>query len=236
MGSKNSENSDVLQSLPFSQLNTRFFWQAVSQPEGFPEAHIEAARLRNEYVVCLKGRIRLRKVEHRDTATFPSCHFFKLSSNERGQRNLSHHERAILLILVPLTCGSYSAQDPNANIPSGKVEIVAEAVTMLNAVSGGLPLNVSVAPNTEEPKEETRLKNRVLDLRYDFSIAFGHPFGAPVQQLHICPGRRMHHHTASNGCNDPGCCAALFRICFVTLQSSNDGTKPSPTPQACPGH
>ena len=57
-------------------------------------------------------------------------------------------------------------QDPNPNIPSGKVEMVAEETVMLNAVSGGLPLNVSEDPKAEEPKEETRLKNRVLDLRY----------------------------------------------------------------------
>ena len=44
--------------------------------------------------------------------------------------------------------------------------MIAEDVIMLNAISGGLPLNISEDPKAEEPKEETRLKNRVLDLRY----------------------------------------------------------------------
>jgi len=89
--------------------------QVVSMPTEFPDAHAVADRLRNEFVVSIKGTIRMRK-------------------------------------------------DPNPNIPTGMVEVVAEEVSLLNAVQGGLPLAVAETEG-EEPKEDTRLKNRVLDLR-----------------------------------------------------------------------
>eukprot|EP00873_Tetraselmis_striata_P022037 jgi/Tetstr1/442301/TSEL_030442.t1 len=89
--------------------------QVVSMPTEFPEAHAVADRLRNEFVVSVRGHIRMRK-------------------------------------------------DPNPNIPTGLVEVVAEEVVLLNAVARSLPLAVAETEG-EEPKEDTRLKNRVLDLR-----------------------------------------------------------------------
>jgi aspartyl-tRNA synthetase len=65
--------------------------------------------------------------------------------------------------LLLLTSSCY-LQDPNPKIPTGMVEVVAEEVSLLNAVQGGLPLAVAETEG-EEPKEDTRLKNRVLDLR-----------------------------------------------------------------------
>jgi len=90
--------------------------QVVSQPGDHPEPHAVAERLRNEYVVCVKGEVRLRK-------------------------------------------------DPNPTLPTGAVEMVATEVQLLNSVTGSLPLMVSDDPEAEEPKEDTRLKHRVLDLR-----------------------------------------------------------------------
>ena len=52
--------------------------------------------------------------------------------------------------------------DPNPELPTGQVELVPSTVTVLNAVAGKLPL----LPSDESmPKEETRLRHRVLDLR-----------------------------------------------------------------------
>ena len=87
--------------------------QIISQPEEFPEAAAACQRLRNEYVVCVEGTVRLRK-------------------------------------------------DPNPRIPSGKLELAASAVTVLNAVSQKLPF---LPGDDALPREETRLRNRVIDLR-----------------------------------------------------------------------
>lgn len=46
-----------------------------------------------------------------------------------------------------------------------QVELLAEHVEVLNVVTKPLPFPVSEAEETEAPKEDTRLKNRVLDLR-----------------------------------------------------------------------
>ena len=52
--------------------------------------------------------------------------------------------------------------DPNPDLPTGQVELVPSQVTVLNTVPGALPLLPS---DQSVPKEETRLRNRVLDLR-----------------------------------------------------------------------
>ncbi|CAL8467107.1 g6643 [Coccomyxa elongata] len=54
-------------------------------------------------------------------------------------------------------------KDPNPRLPTGKVELVAEQVTILNTVNIKLPF----LPADEEldVKEEVRLRSRVLDLR-----------------------------------------------------------------------
>jgi aspartyl-tRNA synthetase len=88
----------------------------VGEPVNFPEAAALTAKLRNEYVVEIRGHLRERK-------------------------------------------------DPNPNLPTGNVELVAESVQILNAVTKLLPFPISEREEQEPPREELRLKNRVLDLR-----------------------------------------------------------------------
>jgi len=91
--------------------------QVVCEPQNHPEVSKVASRLRNEFVVCIEGIIRVRK-------------------------------------------------DPNPKLPTGRVEVVATKVVVLNTVSRALPFPVSESDEAGEvPKEDTRLKNRVLDLR-----------------------------------------------------------------------
>ena len=54
----------------------------------------------------------------------------------------------------------------NDNLPTGQVEIYAESIEVLNAVSKQLPFQVSTA-DTETVGEKLRLKHRYLDLRRD---------------------------------------------------------------------
>ena len=56
---------------------------------------------------------------------------------------------------------------PNDKMPTGQIEIRADAVVVLNTVGKSLPFAVSGAPEgeDEELREEVRLKHRVLDLR-----------------------------------------------------------------------
>lgn len=58
---------------------------------------------------------------------------------------------------------------PNDKIPTGRVEIAADKVTILNTVAKSLPFSISGAPgdggDDESLREEVRLKHRVLDLR-----------------------------------------------------------------------
>ena len=70
-------------------------------------------------------------------------------------------------------------KDPNKKIPTGMVELEADAVTILNAVTSKLPF--LPAEDTTQLSEEVRLKHRVLDLRYtlcntlhDFCLVDGH--------------------------------------------------------------
>jgi aspartyl-tRNA synthetase len=54
-------------------------------------------------------------------------------------------------------------RDPNPGLPTGEVELVADEVVLLNAVSGGLPF--LPADDGADLSEEVRLRHRVLDLR-----------------------------------------------------------------------
>lgn len=59
-------------------------------------------------------------------------------------------------------------KDPNPKMPTGDVELLASDVRVLNAVGRPLPFPVSEADEAAgggAPREELRLRNRVLDLR-----------------------------------------------------------------------
>lgn len=90
-----------------------FSAQITSRPAEFSEAAEACQRLRNEWVVQVKGTLIKRS-------------------------------------------------DPNPQIPTGQVELVPATVRILNTVGCKLPLLPS---DDSVPKEETRLRNRVLDLR-----------------------------------------------------------------------
>ncbi|GIL66265.1 hypothetical protein Vafri_19876 [Volvox africanus] len=91
--------------------------QVICEPQSVPpEVSRTASRLRNEYVVCVRGVLSARK-------------------------------------------------DPNPKIPTGQLEVLAEGVEILNVVTRPLPFPISEAEEQEPPKEDTRLRNRVLDLR-----------------------------------------------------------------------
>ena len=53
--------------------------------------------------------------------------------------------------------------DPNPELPTGQVELIPSKVAVLNTVPAKLPL---LPADASLPKEETRLRNRVLDLRH----------------------------------------------------------------------
>ncbi|GAX76683.1 hypothetical protein CEUSTIGMA_g4129.t1 [Chlamydomonas eustigma] len=56
-------------------------------------------------------------------------------------------------------------KDPNPKLKTGRLELLAHEVMVLNLVSRSLPFPVSESDESELPKEETRLKHRILDLR-----------------------------------------------------------------------
>jgi len=93
--------------------------QIVSDPQRTPDSYRHAEALRNEYVVCITGRVTQRPPE-----------------------------------------------SLNSKLPTGEVEIYADRIELLNAVSKQLPFQVSTA-ETESVREELRLKYRYLDLRRD---------------------------------------------------------------------
>lgn len=93
--------------------------QIVSDPQRTPDSYHQAEALRNEYVVCITGRVTQRPPE-----------------------------------------------SLNPKLPTGEVEIYANKIELLNAVSKQLPFQVSTA-ETESVREELRLKYRYLDLRRD---------------------------------------------------------------------
>jgi aspartyl-tRNA synthetase len=93
--------------------------QIVSDPQRTPDSYRHAEALRNEYVVCITGRVTQRPPE-----------------------------------------------SLNSKLPTGEVEIYADKIELLNAVSKQLPFQVSTA-ETESVREDLRLKYRYLDLRRD---------------------------------------------------------------------
>lgn len=56
-------------------------------------------------------------------------------------------------------------KDPNPNMATGQVELVVQDIQVLNLVTKSLPFPLSEHDESEAPREEIRLKNRVLDLR-----------------------------------------------------------------------
>ena len=54
-------------------------------------------------------------------------------------------------------------QDPNPKLPTGNFELLMEEVQVLNRVTAKLPFT---AVDDFVQKEETRLRHRVLDIRY----------------------------------------------------------------------
>ena len=71
-------------------------------------------------------------------------------------------------------------KDPNRKIPTGVVELEADAVTILNAVGSNLPF--LPAEDNLQLSEEVRLKHRVLDLRWAAYILHC----LPTTALSIC--------------------------------------------------
>lgn len=67
--------------------------------------------------------------------------------------------------VVSITGSVRARSDPNPRIPTGSVEIEASSVAVLNAVRRKLPFTISASADAETPREELRLRHRVLDLR-----------------------------------------------------------------------
>ena len=60
-------------------------------------------------------------------------------------------------------------QDPNPDLPSGTLELAVEDVQILNTVSQKMPF---LPGDDVQLSEETRLRNRILDLRYLTNITY----------------------------------------------------------------
>lgn len=56
-------------------------------------------------------------------------------------------------------------QDPNSKMATGSVEVLIQDINVLNTVNCRLPFPVSEAEETDPPREDLRLRQRVLDLR-----------------------------------------------------------------------
>ncbi|CAK0735244.1 hypothetical protein CVIRNUC_000549 [Coccomyxa viridis] len=80
-----------------------------------------------------------------------------------SQEGLSGLDRLRAEYVVRIQGQLRRRSDPNPNIPTGMVELVAEQVTVLNTVTAGLPF--LPADEKVSVSEEVRLKTRVLDLR-----------------------------------------------------------------------
>ena len=65
--------------------------------------------------------------------------------------------------VVRVTGAVRRRKSPNPNLPTGQVELCVEDLAVLNSVSGSLPF---LPVDEMMPREETRLRHRVLDLRY----------------------------------------------------------------------
>ena len=68
------------------------------------------------------------------------------------------------VIQVAGTVRERPAESINEKLATGRVEVLASAITVLNAVKGNLPFPVSVH-DEENTREELRLRHRYLDLR-----------------------------------------------------------------------
>ncbi|GMH35094.1 hypothetical protein BSKO_02962 [Bryopsis sp. KO-2023] len=56
-------------------------------------------------------------------------------------------------------------QDPNPKMDTGDVELLADRITVVNTVNRRLPFPISEGEETDPPREDLRLRHRVLDLR-----------------------------------------------------------------------
>jgi aspartyl-tRNA synthetase len=74
------------------------------------------------------------------------------------------HLRNETVLQVVGTLRPRPAESINERLATGRIEVVASALTVLNAVKGNLPFPVSVH-DEENTREELRLRHRYLDLR-----------------------------------------------------------------------
>jgi aspartyl-tRNA synthetase len=77
---------------------------------------------------------------------------------------VAEHLRHETVIQVAGTVRQRPAESINDKLATGRVEVLAGAITVLNAVKGNLPFPVSVH-DEENTREELRLRHRYLDLR-----------------------------------------------------------------------
>jgi aspartyl-tRNA synthetase len=84
--------------------------------------------------------------------------------NDAGTFAVAEHLRNETVIQVQGTVRERPAESINTKLATGQVEVLAGAITVLNAVKGILPFPVSVH-DEENTREELRLRHRYLDLR-----------------------------------------------------------------------
>ena len=77
---------------------------------------------------------------------------------------VAEHLRNETVIQVTGTVRERPADAINDKLATGRVEVLASAITVLNGVKGNLPFAVSVH-DEENTREELRLRHRYLDLR-----------------------------------------------------------------------
>ena len=100
-------------------------------------------------------------------------------------------------------------KDPNKKIPTGMVELEADAVTILNAVHTNLPF--LPAEESLQLSEEVRLKHRVLDLRYSTSLdSIATQCSYWLRQVKI-----IHHAAAMNSETSLLSCQCKWLSCFA---------------------
>jgi aspartyl-tRNA synthetase len=77
---------------------------------------------------------------------------------------VAEHLRHETVIQVAGTVRQRPAESINDRLATGRIEVLARAITVLNSVKGNLPFPVSVH-DEENTREELRLRHRYLDLR-----------------------------------------------------------------------
>ena len=77
---------------------------------------------------------------------------------------IAEHLRNETVIQVAGKVRERPADAINDRLATGRIEVLASAITVLNAVKGNLPFPVSVH-DEENTREELRLRHRYLDLR-----------------------------------------------------------------------